>query len=74
MAKERLPVRDAEGALYFALRFAEPAATERIFQGYLASAGGKADPGIVQAHRERQESARRLLELWPSLEIRLPKL
>ena len=62
---------EAEGALLFAQRFADPPTTERIYRAYVAALGGQAPPdGVAEAYRLRQESARRLLVLWPELGLR----
>ena len=73
LSRENLPRAQADGALYFALKFADPAITARIFEGYVRSAGGRAPEAVIEAHRARVESGRRLLELWPSLGLPLPK-
>jgi tetratricopeptide (TPR) repeat protein len=66
-----LPRHEAEGALLFAQRYADPATTERIYRAYVAALGGQAPPdGVAEAYRLRQESARRLLMLWPELGLR----
>jgi tetratricopeptide (TPR) repeat protein len=73
LSREKLPRAQADGALYFALKFADPAVTARIFEGYVRSAGGRAPEAVIEAQRARVESGRRLLEIWPSLGLPLPK-
>jgi hypothetical protein len=73
LAKGPVPTGEAEGMLFFALKFADPPTTERIFQGYVAAYAGKPPPAVVEAHRLRKESGRRLLAVWPSLGIKVPK-
>jgi hypothetical protein len=61
---------DAEGAFMLAAKFADPRAAEHIFQGYARAMAGKVPEDLAAHHRMRQESARRLLELWPSLGLK----
>lgn len=66
-----LPREEARGALYFAQRFADPPTTERVFGAYVASLGGEPPPdAVVDAYQLRQESAKRLLALWPELGLK----
>jgi hypothetical protein len=74
ISKGQLSIGDAEGALFFAAKFANPEATERVFQAYVRAARGNVPESVVEAHRLRKESGQRLLALWPALGIPLPKL
>lgn len=68
-----LPLRETEGALYFALRLADQPTTERVFRAYVAALGRRPPhPAVVAAYRLRHESSQRLLALWPELGVKLP--
>jgi hypothetical protein len=74
MAVGTLSRSDAERALFVAGKFGSPEAFRAVFQGYERSMQGSVPEAVQQGYRMRQETARRLLALWPSLGLQLPKL
>jgi tetratricopeptide (TPR) repeat protein len=70
-----LPRNELEGALFFAQRLADPETTKRLFRAYVQSLEGEAPPaGVADAYLQRQRAAERLLAMWPSLGLPLPRL
>jgi hypothetical protein len=74
MSKATLGRSDAEGALFFAAKFANPPAYAEVYKGYVKAMGGTAPPAVAEAFELRNESAERLLAVWPSLGLELPAL
>lgn len=72
--KGTLSPPDARTALQLAGKFADPAAFRAVYLGYVRAMGGAAPAAIEQGYRLRQEASQRLLALWPSLGLSLPKL
>jgi protein O-mannosyl-transferase len=74
VSRGKLTRSQAQEAFFMAVKFAEPKATERIFEGYAAAYDGDPPAPLVEAYRLRRESGKRLLALFPSLNLALPKL
>ncbi|MFO7177269.1 MAG: tetratricopeptide repeat protein [Pseudomonadota bacterium] len=67
----RLDGKDADEALHFALRYADPTSTAIVYRAYRAALGGEPPAGIAEAVRQREEAATRLLDRWPELGLSL---
>ena len=74
VSRGKLTRSQAQEAFFVAVKFAEPKATERIFEGYAAAYDGDPPAPLVEAYRLRRESGKRLLALFPSLKLALPEL
>jgi tetratricopeptide (TPR) repeat protein len=74
MSHGKMTRSQARDAFFLAMKFAEPKATERIFEGYAAAYDGDPPGPLVEAYRLRRESGKRLLALFPSFKLPLPEL
>ena len=74
VSRGKLTRSQAQDAFFLAMKFAEPKATERIFEGYAAAYDGDPPEPLVDAYRLRRESGKRLLALFSSFKLALPEL
>jgi hypothetical protein len=74
VSRGKLTRDQAQDALFLAMKFAEPKVTDRIFEAYSAAFDGDPPASLVEAYRLRRESGKRLLALFPSLNLALPPL